>query len=100
MNYISEPLTQPIRRGTMPLGIRERVRNPDGSVSTVKTMSIGTDEGEVLIPTVFNGRVNTPEASIARWRKTGQDFGAFSSPEDATAFALMLHRLHEKELGQ
>lgn len=85
--------------GNLPLEIRYRVPNAGGSVSTVRTISIGTDKGEVLIPTVVNGRVVGDEEAIAHYRRTGENFGTFRTPEEATAYAEALHRSHELELS-
>jgi len=63
-------------------------------------MSIGTDQGEVLIPTVINGRVVSDQEAIDYYNKTGENFGTFRSPDDATAFAKSLHQKHERELGR
>lgn len=85
--------------GNLPLDIRDRVQNPDGSVSTVRTISIGTDAGEVLIPTVVNGRVVSDDEAVAHYNRTGENFGTFRSPDEATEYAQWLHRQHEQQLG-
>jgi len=71
---------------------RPAVRNADGSVSSVRSMSIGTDRGEVLIPTVSDdARVLSDDEAIAQFERTGQNLGTFATPEDATAYADWLH---------
>lgn len=74
------------------------MRNPDGTVSTVRTISIGTENGEVLIPTVINGRVVSDREAIEHYRRTGENFGTFRTPDEATAYAEQLHRNHEQQL--
>jgi len=70
---------------------RKVLNNPDGSYSTTSSMSIGTDAGEVLIPTVIDGvRLSNPDA-IAHYRKTGEHLGIFDTPEHADAYASALH---------
>lgn len=91
---------QPIIKGNLPLGIRDRVQNVDGSISTVRTMSIATDDGEVLIPTVIGGRVVTDVEAIRHYERTGENFGTFATPADATAYAETLHRYHERLLDR
>lgn len=60
-------------------------------------MSFGTDEGEVLIPTVVNGRVVSDEQAIAEYRRTGRHLGIFRTPEEATAYARRLHDQQEQQ---
>src|SRR3546814_9007857 len=54
-------------------------------------MSIGTDQGEVLIPTVVGGKVVSEEDAIRHYEATGENLGVFQTPEDASAYAQSLH---------
>lgn len=78
---------------------RPVLNNADGSVSTTRSMSIGTSEGEVLIPTVVDGKSLTNEQAIAHYRKTGQHLGVFSTPEEADAYAEALHNEQARRMG-
>jgi hypothetical protein len=89
---------QPVVPGNLPLEVTQVVKNDDGSISTVRTISVGVDGGEVLIPTAIGGRVVSDEEAIAHYKETGENFGTFSTAEEATAYAEALHRSHEGQV--
>jgi hypothetical protein len=80
-----------IASGNINLAERPRLQNPDGSFSTVESISIGTDDGEVLIPTISpDGRRLSEDEAIQLYEATGQHLGIFRSPSAADAFARWL----------
>ena len=78
--------------GNINLANRPAVQNPDGSVSTVRSMSFNEDGKEVLVPTVSqDGRNLTPQQAIDTYHQTGQNLGKFDTPEAATEMARRIH---------
>jgi hypothetical protein len=76
---------------------RPTVHNPDGSISSVRTMTFEEDGKSVAIPTVSDdGRILSPAEAIALYRKTGKHLGKFAvtgvTPwQFSDAFAELLH---------
>ncbi|EPL6453035.1 hypothetical protein N0G65_000136 [Providencia rettgeri] len=86
-----------LQAGNIDIYNRPKVKNKDGSISTVRTISIGTDQGEVLIPTVSDdGRLLSDDEAIVLFEETGNHLGVFDNPDDATAYAESLHNQQEK----
>lgn len=78
--------------GNIDIMNRPVARNADGSISTVRSISIGTDQGETLIPTVIGGKVVSNEEAIQHYQQTGENLGTFKSIDEANAYADKLHQ--------
>ena len=77
--------------GNINLFTRQKIRNPDGSISTVRSMSFGNPEGEVLVPTADQGRILSDDEAIKQYQTSGRHLGIFDTPDEATAYAKRLH---------
>lgn len=83
--------------GNIDLYNRPQVRNADGSISTVRSMSFNDGQNEVLIPTVSNdGRILSEDEAIDNYFRTGQYLGKFKTVDDANNYAQRLHNEQER----
>ena len=84
--------------GNIDLNKRPIVKNKDGSISTVRSMSFNSNGYEVLVPTISDsGRVWSEKEAIDNYYKTGKHLGVFIDPKAATKYAI---RLHEDQARQ
>lgn len=89
-----------VEPGNIDLKNRPRVRNADGSISTVRSLGVNVNGQEVLIPTVSDdGRIMADQEAFDTYRKTGRHLGKFATPYAATAYARRLSEQQAATLG-
>jgi len=87
-----------LEKGNIDLNNRPMVKNPDGSISTVLSMSANFDGKEYLIPMVSDeGKILTEDQAIDYFKKTKKHLGVFNNPDSATRYAQQLHKEQEKQ---
>lgn len=80
-----------------------RYKDPDSGKTefgTVRTISFEEDGKEVVIPTIVNGKLLTPQQAIEHYHKTGESFGKYDSIEEADRIARMLHEEHQSRIPE
>ena len=95
----TQPTNTQYGAGNIDLTKRPVVKNDDGSISTVRSMSFNEDGKEILVPTVVNGRVVSDQEAIDHYHKTGEYLGKFNTVDEANAYAENLHNQQEKLYG-
>lgn len=89
-----------IAPGNIDLKTRPKVRNKDGSYSTVRSISFSENGREILIPTVVGNKVVSNDAAIQRYHKTGRHLGIFKDVASANRYAEKLHSEQERIYGR
>jgi hypothetical protein len=88
---------KPVEEGNIDLKNRPVVKNTDGTISTVRSMSFRMGNTEILVPTVSDdGKILTENEAIKRYLDTGKHLGKFRTAEEATTFAKQLHNEQDK----
>lgn len=77
--------------GNIDLSNRPVVHNPDGSISTVRSIGANIDGKEMLLPTVYGDSILSNDDAIRLYRMTGKHLGQFDTPENSDAYAQSLH---------
>lgn len=87
-----------IRAGNIDLADRPKVKNKDGSISTIRSISVGVKDKEVILPTVVRGKVVSDDEAVGEFIRTKKHLGVFDSPENASKYAEGLHNYEAKKL--
>lgn len=89
---VSMDLSGAVVPGNIDLSTRPRVKNPDGKISTVRTIGVNFDGLEYVIPTVRDdGKLLSNKEAIELFKRTKKHLGAFKTAKEATDFAKTLH---------
>ena len=91
MADVGEALTGLLMPGNIDLENRPVVHNPDGTISTVRTMGANFDGKETLLPTVYGQSILSDEDAIRLYKMTGKHLGQYDTVEHADAAAQKLH---------
>lgn len=89
-----------VEPGNIDVSKLPKVRNPDGSYSTVLTIGIEQDGRHYVIPTVINGRVVSKKEAVDYFNETHKHLGAFSTRAESDAYAQKLHEMEAKRIGK
>lgn len=80
-----------VAAGNIDLSKRPIAHNPDGSYSTVRSISVDQDGHSYLIPTVVGGKVVSNDQAIQHFNQTGENLGQFDNWQNADKYAETLH---------
>jgi hypothetical protein len=81
-----------VSQGNLDLTQRPRVKNADGSISTVRSITVTDDKGQaVLLPTVIGNKVVSNKEAVEHYRSTGENLGVFKDQAAADKYGEALH---------
>ncbi len=76
------------------------VAMPDGKSATVRAIGYNIDGVEVVIPTVHkDGYIMSDDEAVAHYHKTGENFGKFDNPDNASRFSRALSKRQHEVVG-
>ena len=87
-----------LQPGNIDLYNRPQVKNADGTISTVRSISVDIGGKSYLIPTVAadGSGVLTNDQAIQQFRQTGQHLGIFDNHQNADAYSQTLHEQQDQ----
>jgi hypothetical protein len=74
------------------------VKNQDGSISTIRSITVTFDGIPTLIPTVWDGRILSDDEAIERAIASGIDWPTFKTIEEANTEAARVSKMMAQEL--
>lgn len=91
-----------VEPGNIDLHSRPVVKNPDGTISTVRSISVNFGDGvETIIPTVSDdGKILSDADAMGLYLSTGKHLGKFKDVPSADRYARQLHKQQEKEYSK
>jgi len=96
----SAPKSGAMVKGNIDLSTRPVVKNEDGSISTVKSISVDFDGKTYLIPTISDdGRVLSTDEAIQMFKKTKRHLGMFPDASSADEYAKQLSHQQGVDYG-
>ncbi|HWB17010.1 MAG TPA: hypothetical protein VG538_11445 [Vicinamibacterales bacterium] len=94
-----QSITGLIVPGNIDVTQQPQVRNSDGTISTVDSISIDVGGHEVLIPRVTpDGRHLTTPQAIEEYQRTGRNLGTFKDIPSADAYGEALHESEARRI--
>jgi len=81
---------------------RPAITLSNGQQATVRSIGVGDDSGEWVIPTIVNGKLVSNDEAINLWRSGSNSplGGPFKSIDEANNFAQRLHEAEAKRIRQ
>jgi membrane peptidoglycan carboxypeptidase len=62
---------------------KKRIKNPDGTYSSERSITISTERGYINIPTIYNGKQLGHKKAIEQSKKTGIRYPEFKTLDEA-----------------
>lgn len=91
---------KPLVPGNIDLSTRPIIHNSDGTVSTIRSISVTDDNGNsILIPTAVNGKIVSNDEAIKHFQNTGEHLGVFKNDAVANIYAILLHNQEANRIG-
>lgn len=103
-NETKNEVTKPnYGKGNIDLNNRPVLKNSDGTISTVDSISFNENGKEILIPTIINdngvAKKLSDKDAIDYYHKTGEYLGKFDTIDESNAYAEQLHFNQENLYG-